>query len=537
MKITSEENDYMRISPINISLKNNSLQSSISKEFTINTGSNENIISPKPFIINQTLKNLGKYMNIINFPNVKNKIDFSTISSSNNHLECDRGKYTSTIFRGKYNFNPIIKKTFYQTIRYKPKNATNFPSLKLKLFGNKPFYHSGDIDIAKPINKLKIENKVKSCDNILDLYRERMDENIINRDIAISDKKVIKFKSEQIKFFSKVSCDYSIFKKFINFISERNKLTLNLYLTKLTDLIERQRNELFIDNINYNYLETPENQPLTTSKNEGYKGKKRVNIVEKKVHNLFSNQTIFKFLNINMEYNTILNKCFDLVFNELKELKEKNMELLKSNYENDILLNGKIKELKEFEKYLNLSQTKAFISNNKKKESLEKQLNSKYVEKENKYKIDLYKLNYEMRDLLLILERNKGYYDKYKEIEQREKKNNSENSYMKVHLSNELEKKNTQYKNEKELNNDLNEEILHLEKIINDLKNKNEELKMEQIQFDAKIKRLFGIINERNENIRMMNEELNYYSTMYYKEIKSHDATKILLLEYKKKLK
>jgi FtsZ-binding cell division protein ZapB len=213
------------------------------------------------------------------------------------------------------------------------------------------------------------------------------------------------------------------------------------------------------------------------------------------------------------------------------------MELLKSNYENDILLNGKIKELKEIEKYLNLSQTKAFISNNKKKESLEKQLNSKYVEKENKYKIDLYKLNYEMRDLLLILERNKGYYDKYKEIEQREKKNNSENSYMKVHLSNELEKKNTQYKNEKELNNDLNEEILHLEKIINDLKNKNEELKMEQIQFDAKIKRLFGIINERNENIRMMNEELNYYSTMYYKEIKSHDATKILLLEYKKKLK
>ena len=41
---------------------------------------------------------------------------------------------------------------------------------------------------------------------------------------------------------------------------------------------------------------------------------KLVNIVEKKVHNLFSNQTIFKFLNINTEYNTILNKCFDLVF-------------------------------------------------------------------------------------------------------------------------------------------------------------------------------------------------------------------------------
>ena len=32
----------------------------------------------------------------------------------------------------------------------------------------------------------------------------------------------------------------------------------------------------------------------------------------------------------------------------------------------------------------------------------------------------------------------------------------------------------------------------------------------------------------------MMNEELNYYSIMYFKEIKSHDATKVLLLLSKK---
>ena len=34
--------------------------------------------------------------------------------------------------------------------------------------------------------------------------------------------------------------------------------------------------------------------------------------------------------------------------------------------------------------------------------------------------------------------------------------------------------------------------------------------------------------------MRIMNEELNYYSIMYFKEIKSHDATKVLLLLYKK---
>ena len=32
----------------------------------------------------------------------------------------------------------------------------------------------------------------------------------------------------------------------------------------------------------------------------------------------------------------------------------------------------------------------------------------------------------------------------------------------------------------------------------------------------------------------MMNEELNYYSIMYFKEIKSHDVAKVLLLLYKK---
>ena len=32
----------------------------------------------------------------------------------------------------------------------------------------------------------------------------------------------------------------------------------------------------------------------------------------------------------------------------------------------------------------------------------------------------------------------------------------------------------------------------------------------------------------------MINEELNYYSIMYFKETKSHDATKVLLLLYKK---
>ena len=317
--------------------------------------------------------------------------------------------------------------------------------------------------------------------------------------------------------------------------SEQNKLNIYSYLNQLSNLLEIQRNILFVDNINYNYLENPEksendkndkinkdNQVIKSS------DKKRINKSEQKIQNLFDNKTILKYMNINAEYNTTLIKCFDLIFNELKELKEKNNQILKINYENDILLSKKNKEL---DKYTNLNQFKKYIDSDKKKETIFQKKNNK---KENKYILDNYRLNYEMKDLILLLDRNRDYYNKYKEIEKREKINISENNYIKNHLTNELAKKDAQFLNEVEMNNDLNEEIIKLEGTITELKEKNEKLKIEEVQFNSKMQRLFNIINERNEVINMMNEEIDNYYLMYKKEIQSHQATKLLLSQYKK---
>ena len=542
MKTNSDENNYIKISPIHLPLKSHALQtSSISKDYSSLNNSREEIINLNPINIQQTIKNVSKYIHIINYQNVQNKNNFSTIPEKESPKEGDRGKFTNSKFKGKFNFNPIIKKTYYQTIRYKPKRATNFPSLKLNIKNNKAFFRNGNIDIEQPLNRLKLENNIKSSDNILDLYKERIDEEMINRNFSINSKKVINLKSEQIKFFSKISTDYTIFKKYINFISDKNKITLNLYLTQLTNLIELQRNELFIYNSNYNYFETPEKDGNNTNKNinsisQDIKPKdiKRVNIEEQKVHNLFNNKTMFKFLNINTDYNSTLNKCLSLVFTELKELKERNINLEKINKENDILLNQKINQLKEVDKYLNSIQAKTFLFSNQKKENIEQKKNQKKNIKKNNILLDYYKLNYEMKDLLILLERNRDYYNKYKEIEKREKINNSENIYMKAHLTKELEKKDVQYKNEIELNNDLNEQIINLEETINDLKNTIENMKMQEIQFNSKIKRLYDVINERNENLKMMNEELSHFYMMYNKEIKNHENTKLLLIQYQK---
>ena len=546
MSNKNEENNLIKLSPTRYMIKNNSFQTSISKDLPTNNKSSENIISSNMNNSIQTINNLNKYVHILNFNKIQHKKNnFSSLASLNiPPHETDKGSFTNTMLKGSLNFNPLMKKVCYQTIKLKPKRNTDFPSLKLRIQGNKHFFRNGKIDIEKPLSQMKLENNIKSSDNIMELYKEKIDENLVNKEFTITNKKVINFKSEQIKLFSKISGDYTNFKKFVNFINERHKLTLNFYLSQLSNLIEIQRNVLFIDNANYSYFESKIKDQTLLDKNINTntsnvniakpKENKKIIIDEQKVHNLFNNKTMIKYLKINSEYNSYLYKCFDLIFNELKELKEKNMELLKANYENDILLNSRNKELKDIQKLLNSNQAKEFFESYRKKEDIVKNMGLKYNKKESKYLLDLYNLNYEMKELILLLNKNKEYYNKCKELEEKGKQSFRENMYMKAHLTSQLEKNKMNYKNEVGINIDLNEHIVELEEDINKLKNKNEEMVLNEIQLDSKIKRLNDIINEKNENLRMMKEEMDYYYIRYKREILSHEATKVILQQYKK---
>ena len=546
MSNQNEENNLIRLSPTRHMIKNNSFQTSISKDLPTNNKSSENIISSNMNNSIQTINNLNKYVHILNFNKIQHKKNnFSSLASLNiPPHETDKGSFTNTMLKGSLNFNPLMKKVCYQTIKLKPKRNTDFPSLKLRIQGNKHFFRNGKIDIEKPLSQMKLENNIKSSDNIMELYKEKIDENLVNKEFTITNKKVINFKSEQIKLFSKISGDYNNFKKFVNFINDRHKLTLNFYLSQLSNLIEIQRNVLFIDNANYSYFESKIKDQTLLDKNINTntsnvniakpKENKKIIIDEQKVHNLFNNKTMIKYLKINSEYNSYLYKCFDLIFNELKELKEKNMELLKANYENDILLNSRNKELKDIQKLLNSNQAKEFFESYRKKEDIVKNMGLKYNKKESKYLLDLYNLNYEMKELILLLNKNKEYYNKCKELEEKGKQSFRENMYMKAHLTSQLEKNKMNYKNEVGINIDLNEHIVELEEDINKLKNKNEEMVLNEIQLDSKIKRLNDIINEKNENLRMMKEEMDYYYIRYKREILSHEATKVILQQYKK---
>ena len=531
----NNEYNFLKISPVSLKFKNNSIQASLSKDFSI--------IKPKIDKSNILKKNETNN-NISNFININNYFNNNSSSSSarEQSIEGLKEKIFSAGLRTGFNYIiPRKNKNSFRTLKYCPKRLINFSNLKSDSKLNKILYSKAFmISENHPFNNIPAEkynkNRAKSTNNIMASPNNKINLDFINKENTINNKNIINFKTNQIKLFSKFSNNFNNLKKYLSFTSERTKDQLESFLSKLENIVENQRNILFIDNEDYNYFnssnfgkDNQKNNILTNNNN------KKINIGAKKEKYLFNNKVMFKFLNINIEYNSLLNKCFETVFNELKEIKENNMELTKANYETEILLNMKNKELKEINKYLNSSQTKALILNNKSKEKIIKELNIKFNKKENKYLLNMHKLNEEMRDLLFLLEKNREYYNKYKEMEQKQKLNQNEVRSIKNHLNYELDKKNAQYKNELEVNEELNDQIYKLEENINDLKNENDMIKLHEIEINSQIKKLYMIINERNENINMLNEELNYFYVKYTKEKKDHENTKILLQQYKDK--
>ena len=526
----NEIKNFFKICSVNLQFRNDSIQASLSKDFSLFNKKDEN---QSPSKRNENINNASYLNNIDIYFNHQNS---SSSSARDQSIDALKDKMFSAGAHTGNNFKiPLKNKIAFRTLKYQPKRLINYSNLKSdpkfnKIMYSKAFMIRQNENFAKQKLNKKIKNRAKSTNYLLPSPHNLINLDFVNKENTINNKNIINFKTNQITLFSKASNNYNNYKKYLSFISEKTRDNLNSILSQLVNIVELQRNILFIENNDYNFSSTFQND-----NNNLINNKTTINLGSKNDKYLFNNRIMFKFLNINSEYNSVLNKCFELVFNELKEIKEKNMELQKTNYETEILLNTKNKELKEINKYLNSSQTKALILNSKSKEKIIKDLNLKFNKKESKYVLDMYKLNADMKDLLSLLERNKDYYKKYKEIEKNQKSNMNEVRSIKNHLNYELEKKNAQFRNELETNEELNDQIYKLEENINELKNKNDSMKLHEIEINAQVKKLHMVINERNENINMLNEELNYFYIKYNKEFKQHENTKLLFKQFRDK--
>ena len=55
--------------------------------------------------------------------------------------------------------------------KIKAETKYGFSFIKTKIQGNKHFFRNGKIDIEKPLSQMKLENNIKSSDNIMELYK------------------------------------------------------------------------------------------------------------------------------------------------------------------------------------------------------------------------------------------------------------------------------------------------------------------------------------------------------------------------------
>ena len=214
-------------------------------------------------------------------------------------------------------------------------------------------------------------------------------------------------------------------------------------------------------------------------------------------------------------------KILENVLIELSESINKNNMLNKKNlalnYSNlriekmNNILNENYKSMTEREKLYKLKKYNSFTSKNN---------------NQNIYKLEVFKLNSEIEDLTLLLEKNKEYYNKY------------------LKITNELENKNLYIKNLNQSLNQLTFDLNIKNAILNDSQKKYEE-RISKLENDKKInikklelfqkiiiddkteiKKLQIIHETINERLTMLNEEMHSWIFLYLKEKNEHIQTK-----------
>ena len=234
-------------------------------------------------------------------------------------------------------------------------------------------------------------------------------------------------------------------------------------------------------------------------------------------------------INLIYDLDSTLINYLNLLYTELKSQISNKVFVSKKSYELETKLQSFSNQLSTFTKSLNSPEISKKLSNQRKNEHLLSNIKQSYIEKENTYKLKIFNLQKEIKDLMILLDLNKDYYNKFKESEKKVEEKKKENDLMKFNYSKEIHNKNIEFAIEKDKEEELNMKVNELEENIKEFKKEKEKNKKDFIEFNAKIKKLNMIINERGENIIMLNEEMENYYNEFVKEKINHGNTLLSL--------
>ncbi len=437
-------------------------------------------------------------------------------------------------------------------LKYRPKRL-----IKLKEQGNCqiPFCNMGglSLDFEKTFSSDDKRYKINS-----DLNQNILT-NIPENERLMNSNNDTEFKSTFIFKFAKNTEEFNKLSTYSELIDDNNeKRIFEETFSKISKLIESQ-NKLYFNNIDNNTNTSTNNNisvvnnydvsPLKTNflnTNSKYQNRNKsnndlINLFTYTSNNLntYSNLNNTGMTSTNMsssnnnknmkkliifwsEFIVLINKLLSQIFKELSICKKENTNLKKKSYGDELKLNNKINELDDLKKYINRFDINMKINHQIQKAKEIKELKEEFKKKENEYMLLIYKLEEEIKNLTLLLEKNKSYYDQYKNISKEIDKNKRQCEILKIKFNKELQDNNIKILIEKDYQDELKININELKEEINEMKKEKEVSKKVKIELQAKIKKLEMIITEKEENILMLYQELEYYMRKFNEEKFNH---------------
>ena len=388
------------------------------------------------------------------------------------------------------------------TIKYQPKRlimskqnrakkelTTTFEDLRnMPLNENKVF----KADISNQDKNLYVPNVIKFSDKKSD---EFYDEDFLRL-------KIFSFRYNILAKIEKNIKDFDLIKKNSSLIS---KIRLGVYdeiIYKLTKIMKKQR---IIFEQNLMKLEA------NSDNNNDNKLPNDNNAFKKDFENFIKREVMSCY-----DYNFLMNKLIELLFEEINFAKVDNFKLLQRNHEEELIINSKNKSLKELNSYINRYDVGTKINYVKNQEIKRNKIKELYVSKQNEYITKIYQLEKEIKVMADILNKNKIYFNKCKEYEVKIDLSKKEIENMKIFFKREMREKDSLYEEEVIKKEELKEELTNIKKIVEHLKKEKKFNKNEDILAQSTIIKLENILNEKNENIMMINEELESYLLQNY---------------------
>lgn len=364
---------------------------------------------------------------------------------------------------------------------------------------------------------------------------------IQNEDIKkIPNQKLFSFKNEYIIKFAKNAEYFDTLEKYSEYIPDNKRENLNETFMKIKRILRNQTN-LFFDF----YPEKIKNGKDYKLGNEDiksgfykYKSKKKIKlprifttqseeIYDKKTNEPNTTEENKTEENIHLKNQevisgwyklcSLMNNFIFIIFDELKESKENIKKLNQKLKDYEFRLGNNTKEIEKMKSFLNKYEVNSKIFLKMKNEKEIENIKSIFNKKENEYKLSNYRLKTEIQNLTSLLDENMKYYNNCKELEKEIEAGKKKNEELKSFYNQELQEKNMENIIKSENEEELLQKIKTLENKIDVLKQEKDEYKKKDIENQIKIKNLNMIINEKNENIVMQNEEVEWFIREYNK--------------------